>query len=114
MFLQTRFPLAPTHRVSNTVQIKTYYYVFAISTKALKLHWTLATEWKQNHDSSANLKGHLAAGPTVPMITSYTQRQVDAAPYSQQYKHGDGTNFAVDVSGPAQLSQMAANIQSAS
>lgn len=37
---------------------------------------------------------------------------MDPAPYSHQYKHGDGTNFAVDVSGPAQLSQMAANFQS--
>lgn len=43
----------------------------------------------------------------------HTQRQVDlAAAYSQQYKHGDGTNVAVDVSGPAQSSQMAANFQS--
>lgn len=85
-----------------------YYYVLAISTKALKIHWTLATDWKQNYDSSPNLKEHLAAGPAVPM---HTQRQVDLAPYSQDYKHGDGTDFAADVSGPAQLSQRAANFQ---
>lgn len=75
----------------------------------LKLHWTLITEWKQNYDSYPNLKGHLAAWPAVPM---HTQRQVDLVPYSQHYKHGSGTDFALDVSGPAQLSQKAANFQS--